>query len=38
MSAEIGNSQRTYSNGAVYADFDNDGTDVLVKISKTASI
>ena len=31
MTAEIGNNMNTYSNGAVYADFDNDGDlDVLV--------
>ena len=31
ISAEIGNNKQTYSNGAVYADFDNDGDlDVLV--------
>ncbi len=31
LSAEIGNNKQTYSNGAVYADFDNDGDlDVLV--------
>ncbi|MEJ0083358.1 MAG: hypothetical protein WDM78_20955 [Puia sp.] len=31
MSAEIGNNKNTYSNGAVYADFDNDGDlDILV--------